>query len=200
MVCSYCKQKNISYSHKRPSCPDLLSGNPSYEDLEKAKKADEEKEKERKEAEETKKRKEAEEREKLKEENKELKEKNTELNAIIIINKYNANIKSFIKENDHIKLDPTTKNKLKTKLHTLCIKKLENNKISDPGNNIYDEITNKFLRKKFKHSDGRVCISDMITVMTKEYMSKLFPDNYEICKDFVAILESFEADDGYIKE
>jgi hypothetical protein len=72
---------------------------------------------------------------------------------------------------------------------------------SDPENQIYNEITNKFFQEKFKHnSNGRVFIPDMIDVMTTKYISRLFPGNVEICKDFAAILRKFQAEDRYIKE
>jgi hypothetical protein len=184
--CSHCEKK----SHDIRRCYDYIEGEPSAAEK-REKEAEEAKERERKE-------------EEIKELKKDLHEKveiikklenlNEAIENIIYIDFFEAR-----QECDHV-LDTKTTNKFSSVLSDGYENTKEKYKYIDQKNEIYDKITNQFLQEKFKHSNGRVNISDMITVMTTKYISELFPGNVKICRDFVAILQSFRADDGYIKE
>jgi len=183
--CSHCEKE----FHDIRSCHDYIYCEPSAAEIRK-KKAEEAKERER-----------------IEEENKELKKDLHEKDEIIkklenpelITKKTKEDTPEARQESDHV-LDTKTTNKFSPVLSDGYENTKEKYKYIDQKNEIYDKITNQFLQEKFKHSNGRVNISDMITVMTTKYISELFPGNVKICRDFVAILQSFRADDGYIKE
>jgi len=71
--------------------------------------------------------------------------------------------------------------------------------IDDPSDIILDKLTNKFPQEKFEHSNGRVNISDMSTVLTTKYISNLFTGDVKdnIRSDFTKILRSFKKYDGF---
>jgi hypothetical protein len=65
-----------------------------------------------------------------------------------------------------------------------------------------DSLINTFLYNKFKHWNGRVNIRHMQQIMTTDCIPNLFANDIKkkLRRELISILESFEADDGYIKE
>ena len=64
----------------------------------------------------------------------------------------------------------------------------------------FNELSNKYLQEEFEHQNGLVNISDMKTVMTTKYISRLFGNNNvkdDISCQINEYLESFDGDDGF---
>ena len=72
--------------------------------------------------------------------------------------------------------------------------------IQDPNDIARNELSNKYLQEEFEHQNGLVNISDMKTVMTTKYISRLFGNNNvkdDISCQINEYLESFDGDDGF---
>jgi len=104
---------------------------------------------------------------------------------------------------------PIQKAKLNTDLKKKIIRRFESvirrlfkeHDVEDPHDVKFDELSNKYWQEEFNHRNGLVDISDMKTVMSTKYISRLFDRNddvkHYISYDINEYLESFEGDDGF---
>ena len=97
------------------------------------------------------------------------------------------------------KLELDIQEKIISELEKETPKIFEKYHVDDPSDIILDELTNKFPEEKFEHSNGSVNISNMMTVLTTKYISKLFTGDVknDIRRNFRKILTSFKRDDGF---
>jgi len=99
-----------------------------------------------------------------------------------------------------VKLNKELKKRIIRRHESVIRRLFREHDVDDVDDVKFNELSNKYLQEEFEHQNGLVNITDMKTVMTTKYISRLFGNNNvkdDISYQINEYLESFDGDDGF---